>query len=44
MGKPEERRPFGRLRCRWEYNIKADIKEIQWAVVDCIHLAEDREK
>jgi hypothetical protein len=27
VGKPEERIPFGRLRCRWEYSIKVDIKE-----------------
>jgi hypothetical protein len=24
--------PFGRLRCRWEYNIKADIQEIGYKV------------
>jgi len=23
--KPEARRPLGRLKCRWEYNIKMDL-------------------
>ena len=26
--KPEERRPLGRPRCRWEDNIKIDIQEV----------------
>jgi hypothetical protein len=25
VGKPEEKRPFGRPRCRWEDNIKMDF-------------------
>jgi hypothetical protein len=28
VGKPEEKRPPGRSRCRWEDNIKMDLKEI----------------
>jgi hypothetical protein len=28
VGKPEEKRPVGRLRRRWEYNIKMDLREI----------------
>jgi hypothetical protein len=27
MGKPEGKRPLGIPRCRWEYNIKMDIKK-----------------
>jgi hypothetical protein len=27
VGKPEGKRPLGRLRCRWEDNIKMDFKE-----------------
>ena len=27
VGKPEGKRPLGRLRCRWEDNIKMDIQE-----------------
>lgn len=22
---PDEKRPLGRFRCRWEYNIKVDL-------------------
>jgi hypothetical protein len=27
VGKPEGKRPQGRPRCRWEDNIKMDLKE-----------------
>ena len=28
VGKPERRRPLGRLRHRWENNIKIDLQEV----------------
>jgi hypothetical protein len=28
--KPEGRRPLGRLRLRWEDNIKMDLREVEW--------------
>jgi hypothetical protein len=28
VGKPEEKRPFGRLRHRWEDNIRMYLKDI----------------
>jgi len=28
VGKPEEKRPLGRLRHRWEKNIKTDFQEV----------------
>jgi hypothetical protein len=28
VGRPECKRPLGRPRCRWEYNIKLDLREI----------------
>jgi len=28
VGKPEGKRPLGRPRCRWEDNIKIDLKEV----------------
>jgi hypothetical protein len=31
VGKPEGRRPLGRPRCAWGYNIKMDLREIGWA-------------
>jgi hypothetical protein len=42
VGKPEGKRPLGRLRRRWMYNIKMDILEIGLNVVDWIGLAQDR--
>jgi hypothetical protein len=28
VGKPERKKPLWRPRCRWEYNIKMEFKEI----------------
>jgi hypothetical protein len=44
VGKPERKRPLGRPRCRWEDNTKMDLFEIGWGGVDCIGLAQDRDK
>jgi hypothetical protein len=44
VGKPEGSRPLGRLRRRWEDNIKMDLREICLGVVDFIHLAQDRDQ
>ena len=30
VGKPEGKRPLGRLRCRLEYNIKINLQEMGW--------------
>jgi len=30
VGKPKGKRPLGRLRCRWEVNIKMDLEEVEW--------------
>jgi hypothetical protein len=30
VGKPEGKRPLGRLRRRWEDNIKMDLQEVGW--------------
>jgi hypothetical protein len=32
VGKPEGRRPLGRLRSRWENNIKMDLLEVEWGM------------
>jgi hypothetical protein len=40
IGRPEGRRPLGRPRRRWE-NIKMDLREIRFEVVDLIHWAQD---
>jgi hypothetical protein len=42
VGKPVEKRPLGRPRCRWMNNIKMDLLEIGLNVVDWIGLAQDR--
>jgi hypothetical protein len=42
VGKPEGRRPLGRLRRRWEDSIGMDLREIEFGDVDWIHLAQDR--
>jgi hypothetical protein len=42
VGKPEGKRPFERLRHRWEVGIRMDLREIvggEW-----IHLAQDRDQ
>jgi hypothetical protein len=44
VGKPEGRRPLGRLRCRWMDNIRMDLVEIVWGDVDWIGLAQDRDR
>jgi hypothetical protein len=44
VGKPEGKRPLGRQRCRRVDNIKMDLGEIGWVVIDCIDLAEDRDQ
>jgi hypothetical protein len=44
LGKPEERRPLGRPRRRWEDNIKMDLQEVGWGGMDWISLAQDRDR
>jgi hypothetical protein len=40
--RPEGKRPLGRPRCRWEDNIKMDLKEIGIDGSNWIQLAQDR--
>jgi hypothetical protein len=42
VGKLGGKRPLGRPRCRWTYNIKMDLLETGLRVVDEIGLAQDR--
>jgi hypothetical protein len=44
VGKSEGKRPLGRLRPRWVYNIKMDLREIGWDGIDWIELAQDRDQ
>lgn len=36
--------PTWRNRSKWKDNIETELKEIEWEVVDCIHLAKDEDK
>ena len=42
--KPEGKRPLGRPRCRWEDNIKMDLRDVGCDPRDWIVLAEDRDQ
>jgi hypothetical protein len=42
FGNPEGMKTLGRLRCRWDDNIRKDLREIVWEVVDWSHLTQHR--
>jgi hypothetical protein len=42
--RPDGRRPFGRLRGRWEDNIKMDLQEVEWDGVAWVDMAQDRDR
>jgi hypothetical protein len=42
VGRHEGRRPLGRPRCRWEDNIKMDLRKTVFGDVDWIHWAQYR--
>ena len=44
VGKYEGKRPLGRPRRRWKYNIKMDLQEAECGVMDWIELAQDRDR
>ena len=44
VGKPEGKRPPGRPRCRWEDNIRMDLREVGCGCVDWMELAQDRDR
>jgi len=44
VGKPEEKRPLGRPRRRWEDNIKMYLQEVGCGDMDWIELAQDRDR
>jgi hypothetical protein len=44
QGKSEGRRPLGRPRRRWLVNIRMDLVEVGWGVVDWIGLVQDRDR
>jgi 3-oxoacyl-ACP reductase-like protein len=44
VGKPDEKRPLGRTRRRWEYNIKMDLQEVGCVGMDWTKLAQYRDR
>jgi hypothetical protein len=42
VGRPEDKRPLGRPRRRWEDKIKMDLREIRIDGANWIQLAQDR--
>ena len=44
VGKPVGKRPMGRPRGRWEYNIKIDFQEVGGGCGDWMELAQDRDR
>ena len=44
VGKPEGRRPLGKLRRRWVDNIRMDLQEVVCGYMDWIGLAQDRDR
>jgi hypothetical protein len=44
VGKPERKRPLGRIRCRWVDTIKMHLTEMVWDDMDWIDLVQDRDQ
>ena len=44
MGRPEGKRPLGRLRHRWEDNINLNLQEVGCGGMDWIDLAQDMDR
>jgi hypothetical protein len=44
VGKPEGKRPLGRLSRRWEENIKMDVQEVGGGGGDWMELARDMDR
>jgi hypothetical protein len=44
VGKPGGKRPLGRLRRKWEDNMRMDIQEVGCGGLDWIDLAQDSDR
>ena len=44
VGKPEGKRPLGRLRYKWVDNIRMDLQEVGCRYLDSTGLAQDRDR
>jgi hypothetical protein len=43
VGKPEGMRPLREPKRRWDKNIKMDLREIGWVIMDWVNLAKDKD-
>jgi hypothetical protein len=44
FGKPKGKTPLGKTRCRWEDNIRMNLREVVYEDVDWMHMAKDRDQ
>jgi hypothetical protein len=44
VGKPEEKKPFGRPRHRWENNTRMNLREMGWECMDWVQLLQNRDQ
>jgi hypothetical protein len=44
VGKPEGKRPHRRPRCRWDDDVRMDLREVGLEVVEWICLAQDTDQ
>jgi hypothetical protein len=44
VGKPEGKRPMGRLKRRWTDNLEADLQEVGCMGMDWVGLVQDRDR
>ena len=44
VGKHQGRRPLGKVRRRWDDNIKVDLQEMEWGSMDWIDLVQSRNR
>ena len=43
-GKPEGKRPLGRPKHTWEYNIKMDLRDVACGGMDWVDIVQDRDR
>ena len=44
VGRPQGRRPLGRIRRKWGDNSKMDLQLVEWGGMECVALAQDRDR